>query len=99
MPTAHPIGLIMCDGCWDEYGKPDIVNEKTEAALALVRQVYAAPRGGAGGRLHIVLDDWNLEDEHIYWCHKFEVPLQVVVSPSMFPRPVRWVQCFWEIIE
>ena len=37
--------------------------------------------------------------EHIYWCHKFEVPLQVVVSPSMFPRPVRWVQCFWEIIE
>ena len=58
----------MCEECWDEYGRPDIVNEKTEHALALVRQVYDAPLGGAGGRLHIVLDDWNLEDEHIYWC-------------------------------
>lgn len=58
----------MCEMCWGEYGKPDIVNEKTETALALVHQVYEAIGGGAGGNLHIVLDDWNLEDEHIYSC-------------------------------
>ncbi len=58
----------MCEVCYDEYGKPNIVNEKTEAALALVRQVYEAPQGGAGGNLHIVLDDWNIEDSSIYYC-------------------------------
>ncbi len=58
----------MCSGCWDGYGQPTIVNEKTEAALALVRQVYDAPGGNVGGNLHIVLDDWNLETGSIEWC-------------------------------
>lgn len=58
----------MCESCWEEYGKPDIVNEKTEAAAVLVQQVYDAIGGGMGGSLHIVLDDWNLEDDSINWC-------------------------------
>ncbi len=58
----------MCEMCWNEYGEPNIVNEKTEAALALVRAVYEAPQGGSGGNLHIVLDDWNIEDDSIYFC-------------------------------
>ncbi len=74
----------MCYGCWDEYGKPDIVNEKTEAALALVRQVYEAPRGGAGGHLHIVLDDWNLENSSIEYCQ------QGHSSPDWHGPPMHW---------
>lgn len=58
----------MCEGCWEGYGSPNIVNEKTEAALVLVRQVYEAIGGSAGGHLHIVLDDWNLETGSIEWC-------------------------------
>ena len=58
----------MCEACWDEYGEPNIVNEKTQAALMLVMQVYDAIGGGAGGNLHIVLDDWNIEDDSIYYC-------------------------------
>ena len=58
----------MCEACWDEYGEPNIVNEKTQAALMLVMQVYDAVGGGAGGNLHIVLDDWNIEDDSIYYC-------------------------------
>jgi hypothetical protein len=56
----------MCEGCWTEYGRPNIRNERTEAAAALVSLLYEiAP---AGGRAHIVTDDWNIETEHIAWC-------------------------------
>ncbi len=34
--------------------------------------------------------------EHVYWCEKFKVWLQVGIMPSTFPKPIRWVQCFWD---
>jgi hypothetical protein len=34
----------------------------------LVRAFYARPGNGCGGHLHIVLDDGNLEDDHIDFC-------------------------------
>ena len=74
----------MCECCWDEYGKPSIVNEKTEAALALVRQVYDAAGGGAGGNLHIVLDDWNIENSSIEYCQ------QGHSNPNWNGPPMRW---------
>lgn len=36
--------------------------------LPLVNLLYSLPGHGAGGCLHIVLDDGNLETEHIEWC-------------------------------
>lgn len=34
--------------------------------IRLIRQIYKKyPTGGA---LHIVIDDGNTEDHHIYWC-------------------------------
>lgn len=74
----------MCEVCWESYGSPTIVNEKTEAALALVRQVYDAPRGGAGGHLHIVLDDWNIENNSIEYCQ------QGHSDPSWNGPPMCW---------
>lgn len=34
----------------------------------LVREYYAKPKNGAGGSLHIVLDDGNTEDSSVDFC-------------------------------
>lgn len=44
------------------------MSAKAEEAVPLFKAVYDQPRGGAGGNLHIVLDDWNIEDESIHYC-------------------------------
>lgn len=56
----------MCYGCYEEAGKPEIINDKTKAAAALVDAVYEF--SCVGGNAHIVVDDWNLEDHNIRWC-------------------------------
>ena len=53
----------MCIGCYEEYGAPKIVSDKTLAAADLVRVVYE--HSVVGGNLHVQLDDWNIEDE--FW--------------------------------
>lgn len=58
----------MCYGCYEEAGKPRIVNEEVEKAADLVRKLYNQPGCGAGGYAHIVTDDWNLKDNHIDFC-------------------------------
>lgn len=35
---------------------------------AAIAEFYSLPDNGAGGNLHSVLDDNNLEDESIDWC-------------------------------
>jgi hypothetical protein len=56
----------MCYGCYEEAGSPAIVNEKTLALKSLAERVYDfCP---VGGNLHIVLDDWNLEDDNLAFC-------------------------------
>ena len=37
-------------------------------AVKLVKKLYNTQGGEAGGRLHIVTDDWNLEPAHINFC-------------------------------
>jgi len=56
----------MCYGCWEEEGKPSIVNEKTKAAAALIEELYEEQP--VGGYLHIVTDDMNCEQGHIDYC-------------------------------
>jgi len=57
----------MCVQCWEqEYGSASIDSEATRAAAAAIDALYEAH--DAGGSLHIVVDDWNLEDEHLAWC-------------------------------
>ena len=36
--------------------------------LPLVRAYYALPGNGAGGSLHIVLDDQNVDDADVQFC-------------------------------
>lgn len=57
----------MCIECYDEeYGA--VREDTTEvrlAAEAIDRLYEAHPAGGA---LHVVVDDWNLEDENLAFC-------------------------------
>jgi hypothetical protein len=56
----------MCHGCWGEYEDASIINDRVLAAVPLIGYVY--DYHGAGGTLHIVLDDWNIEDDHLDFC-------------------------------
>lgn len=56
----------MCYGCWEEYGKPVIDTPAVREAANSVAEVYAY--ACTGGNLHIVLDDWNLEDGSLQFC-------------------------------
>ena len=56
----------MCEACWLEAGSPDVLSENHERFVELAFQVYEAH--GAGGSLHIALDDFNLEDESLAFC-------------------------------
>ena len=52
----------MCFGCYQEYGRKR-PGKAARKAVRLIAAVYA--ESDDGGRLHAVVDDWNLEDEHI----------------------------------
>lgn len=56
----------MCEGCWEEYGSPKILTKDTILAGALIKDSYEI--NGVGGNLHIVVSDWNLEDEDVKFC-------------------------------
>ena len=45
---------------WDERGRPDSWNPRVKRALELVRDIYEC--ASTGGPLHVILDDWNIED-------------------------------------
>lgn len=59
----------MCDSCWERGGSPTIVNEKTRAAVRCMGPVYHY--NGAGGGLHVILDDWNVDDATIKWVRGY----------------------------
>lgn len=55
----------MCVNCWEEVGSPKIDTREVRTAAAAVVELY---RGYiTGGLLHVVVDDWNLETEHVEW--------------------------------
>ena len=56
----------MCHGCYEEYGAPTLDTPAIRRAAAAVERLYETH--GAGGFMHIVTDDWNLEDEHVAFC-------------------------------
>lgn len=56
----------MCTSCWETEGRHSLVNDKTRAAAALIAELYE--RHTVGGYLHIVTDDYNIEQDSIDWC-------------------------------
>lgn len=56
----------MCVRCHEEAGCPTDWNDKIARAVPLIQTIYR--HHVAGGLLHIVLDDWNIEDSHVQWA-------------------------------
>lgn len=55
----------MCKWCWDKY-KPVEVSPLVKSVANLIKKIYAFH--SAGGSLHIVLDDWNLDNSSLEFC-------------------------------
>ena len=56
----------MCMECWEVYGSPKIVSGKTESCARAIGNVYSHHE--AGGALHVIIDDWNLQDAFVNEC-------------------------------
>ena len=56
----------MCETCYDDYGRPNLITEKVKESQKLIDKVYEYTVNG--GYAHIVIDDFNIEDCHIEWC-------------------------------
>lgn len=52
----------MCYGCYEEAGKPRVVTPETAKAAGLISMLNEF------GPLHIIVSDWNLEDDNIAFC-------------------------------
>lgn len=79
----------MCYGCWDEAGKPRIDTPAVRAAAASVAEVYE--HSCVGGNLHIVLDDWNIEDGNLEFCRQcIEGAGVMPLDGSTFPAHLRY---------
>ncbi len=56
----------MCLGCWEQEDKPFKVTE----AVKKWAPVFAETN--PYGAMHIVVDDWNLEDGNLEFCRNYE---------------------------
>ena len=56
----------MCSGCWEDMGSPVSHGARVRKTAALIDRLYETH--AAGGPLHIVTDDWNLEAGFVRWC-------------------------------
>jgi len=56
----------MCFECWDDAGRPAIVNDRTVRAAKLIAAVFE--ESAVGGKLHVLIDDWNEGNEIVEFC-------------------------------
>lgn len=58
----------MCLSCWEDYGSHKLRSDKIKNAVDAINKVYEYSL--VGGNLHIVVDDWNIEDHNLLFCEK-----------------------------
>lgn len=51
-----------------------------QETIELICEIYK--KYSSGGALHIVLDDNNVENDHIKWCLKYSVPNPEFCNPE-----------------
>lgn len=56
----------MCKSCWKQEGSPSLLTPVVQEAARAIAEVYRY--SPSGGRLHIVIDDWNAEDDDLAHC-------------------------------
>lgn len=59
----------MCIDCWKSYDEPRIINDFTRKIAKAISKVYKYHC--TGGHLHIVIDDWNLDNESVSFCRDY----------------------------
>lgn len=62
----------MCESCWHQEGAPKINHPRNADVKRMFKTIYE--HNEVGGNLHIVLDDMNVEDEHIQYCVDEAIP-------------------------
>lgn len=58
----------MCYSCWEDEGKPQIDTPAVRQAALAVERLHDHPAGCAGGAMHVVTDDWNIDDDSVGFC-------------------------------
>lgn len=76
----------MCEDCWSKYGKPTIDNQLVRQLRDAIEIVYGF--NPAGGSLHIILDEWNIEDSSIEFCERYIAENPTTVDEDSFYRHV-----------
>lgn len=57
----------MCRNCWTVAGSPYDLPENAAEIVDAINDLYDLPDCGAGGPLHVQLDDWNVELDWKPW--------------------------------
>ena len=60
----------MCRACWEEHGSPTELPDNAAEVISLINDLYAHPDGGTGGPLHVLLDDFNVQDQFVKPYHR-----------------------------
>lgn len=58
----------MCQRCYEEAGCPWSPSDEVDAAVESLRALYLTH--AAGGHLHVVTDDENVDDGNLSWCRR-----------------------------
>jgi hypothetical protein len=87
----------MCELCWQEYGKPQSNNPKVIEAVSAIELIYEYHL--AGGGLHIILDDWNLDDGSLRFCRKYIEDTNYDVDPEQLQAELTCLELFEKLSE
>jgi hypothetical protein len=76
----------MCRHCWEEEGAPRIDTPAIRSARDLIQRVYDF--NDVGGGLHVVVDDWNIEDDDLVkrYAAPDDRPEQVAPKRNVWPH-------------
>lgn len=55
----------MCLGCWQEEGRPFGITDAVKKWAPVFREIDPY------GAMHIVVDDWNLDDDNLKFCRNY----------------------------
>jgi hypothetical protein len=88
MGTPSRSSATVCEDCLETYQAADALPPTSDMLkiVAMVQTLYERPGCGAGGPLHVVLDDFNLEDGMLVpWSEppEFTWPVDVMALASI----------------
>lgn len=59
----------MCVDCWARYPEPAPVTPAITNCVEAIDAVYV--ESSVGGALHVVIDDWNVNDKSLNFCREY----------------------------